>query len=159
MSPGQPRAAVARAIENLVARRLGRLFVPLAALLVFGAVWAFLAPPAERTVPLVVAVAAPLAAASALAQGLRTVRRALGAPPRSWTGPLAAGGVPVWLYGLVVLGLGLRGLRDLAGPEPLSRGLPAAVLVLLAGVALRAWWRLGEVREMVALLERLPGED
>lgn len=150
---------VAGVVQTLVARRLGRLLAPLGALLLFGAGWALLAGPEGRTVPLVVAVAAPLAAASAVAYGLRTVRRALATPPSAWTGALSAGGAPVWLYGLTVLGLGLRGLAALPGPDRWRTGLPALVLVVLGGLVLRGWWRLGEVRGMVAVLGRLPGDD
>lgn len=124
-----------------------------------GGVRAVLADPDGRGLFLGVAAGALLAAASALAHGLRTVRRALGGSPRPWTGPLAAGGVPIWVYGLFVLAVGLRGLAILPAEGRLGAAAWAGITSVLGALVLRAWWRVGEVGKMVGVLGDLPGDD
>lgn len=136
-----------------MARRLGRAFLPLAALFLVGTLLLVLR---GGTAAAVVMVGAPVAAGAALAHGLRTARQAGGGATRSWTALVSAGGAPCWIYALIVLGLGLRWLV----PEPWSwSGFGVGFLhTLLALWLLKAWWQLSEVRGMVDVLGHLPGE-
>lgn len=162
--PVAPRQAVASAIQNLVAARLGRGFVPAALLFLVGLVE--LAAPLRGDVPagptsthaLALAGGAVVSAAAMLAHGLRVVQEAFGRPARFWMRLARWGSGAPLLYGLYVLGW--RGLRQLAlggGLAGLGLGIGFAVL---GSWILRSWMRVVEVEQLARVMTLgLQGEE
>ena len=133
---------VRSAIQDLVAARLGRGFVPLAGLFAAGVVGAFGAGEGA----LVIAGGAVLSAASMLAYGLTVVdatTRPVGTGRKATA--LASSFVPS-IYGIFILGWpGLQGLASAAS----VLGLSIATLYVVLGVwVLRSWLRVVEVRRL-----------
>ncbi len=129
-----------RAVQELTAARLGRGFLPLAALFVWGLVQVLFAP--MQVGAWVLVVGAPCTAGIMLGHGLRGVKRAFGRPEAWWMALLGPAALLPPVFGLYVACW--RGLRTVAGG-----GLEAAVvgLVMTAlGVwALRSWLKVLEV--------------
>jgi len=147
--PVAPRTAVATAIQNLVAARLGRGFLPAGAIFLTGLVELGTGGLGDRG-GWVLAVGALASAGAMLAYGLRIVQEAFGRRPRLWMVPARWGSVLPLLFGLYVLGW--RGLRQLALGEGAS-GL--FVGIVFAGVGtwiLRAWMRVVEVEQLARLM-------
>ncbi|MDH3272318.1 MAG: hypothetical protein OEN56_13345 [Gemmatimonadota bacterium] len=139
-------ALVANAIQDLVAARLGRGFVPLALLFGVGAVDVLRAAPGGW----LLAGGALFASGAMLACGLRIVQRSLSRPDRPWMEFAMLTSVVPPVYALYVLGW--RGLRALA--EGLSSvGVLVAVLHVLVGVwLLRSWMRVVEIERLVEVM-------
>lgn len=151
--PSDPARAVADAIQNLVAARLGRGFFPLAVLFALG--MAELVAGAEHR-PLL-ALGAVLTSGAMLAYGLRTAQRALGKPERAWMSMAAVGGIVPPLYGTYVLAW--RGLRAVAtGHTAVALGL-GALHVALGVWVLRSWTRVAEVERLARIMTLNLEED
>ncbi len=144
-----PRQAVASAIQDLVAARLARGFLPVAVLFLAGLaelVWRGWDELAAWLLP----GGALVAAAAMLAHGLRVVQEAFGRPRRVWMSLAAWASVLPLGYGLWVLGWwGLRRLAMGGGLAGLATG------ILFAGLGtwvLRAWMRLVEAGQLARLM-------
>ena len=150
-TPSNPREAVNAAIQNLVASRLGRGFVPLGLLFAWGVGAMFFGG----------GVALPggavAAAAAMLAYGLRIVQRAFGRPKRPWMSLALAFSVVPPLYSIYVLGwLGLRGFTMGFG---LSTILSATLSTALGVWALRSWMKVVEIERLAQIMTmNLDGE-
>jgi hypothetical protein len=138
---------VAQAVQDLVAARLGRGFVPLAILFAVG-----LAEQIVRgglRVPLL-SVGALGAAAAMLAYGLRISQRAFARPHRAWMSWAMLGSLVPPFFAVYVLGW--RGLRQLAageGPGGLGVGIAFAVL---GTWAMRGWMKVVEVERLAQVM-------
>lgn len=148
-----PRAVVQNAVQNLMAARLGRAFVPLGVAflihfgrLVFrvpGSTWAALG-----------AVAAGLAT---LAYGLRVVQRALERPERLWMSFAMATSVIPPAFALYLLGW--EGFRRLS---PGAGGLTLVVAILHVGLGvwvLRTWMKVVEIERLARVMLMNPYQD
>lgn len=141
-----PHSVVAGAIQDLVATRLARGFLPLAGLFAAGLVGLVGAAPQG----LATAAGALATGAAMLSYGLSTVRGALGRPRRAWQTAAGVGSVVPTLYGLYVLGW--LGLRPLARPTD-ALGVAIATLYVALGVwVLRSWMRVVEVRRLARVM-------
>ncbi|MGB0542360.1 MAG: hypothetical protein ACPGPI_01490 [Longimicrobiales bacterium] len=150
--PMDPREAVNSAIQNLVASRLGRGFIPLGLLFVWGSVAMF------RGGELLVPAGAVLSGATMLCYGLRIVQQAFGRPERSWMVLASVGGVIPPIFSLYVFGwLGLRGFT--LGPAA-STMLSATLNTVLGVRTLRSWMRVVEIEELARIMTgNLDGEE
>lgn len=146
-----PRVAINAAIQNLVASRLGRGFVPLGLLFAWGVV-SFLSGGG-----LGVALGALASTAAMLAYGLRIVQRAYGRPDRPWMALASAASVIPPVFAVYVLGwLGLRGMT--AGLAWSTTG-PAILGTLLGVWALRGWMKVVEIERLARIMTmNLDGE-
>jgi hypothetical protein len=151
--PKDPARAVGDAIQNLVAVRLGRGFLPLALLFALGMV--HLVVGSEDG--LVVALGAVLTSGAMLAYGLRTAQRALGRPEKGWMMAATVGGIVPPLYGMYVLAW--RGLRAVAvGGTAAAFGV--GVLHVALGVwVLRSWMRVVEIERLARVMTWNPDQD
>jgi hypothetical protein len=149
-----PRQAVAAAIQDLVAARLARGFVPAALLFSLGLVElgvpALVGASPEGSGALLLAFGALASAGVMLAHGLRVVQEAFGRPQRAWmTLARWIGALPL-AYGLYVLAW--RGLRQLAmggGRAGLGLGI---VFAVLGTWVLRSGLRVVEVEGLARLM-------
>lgn len=142
-----PRQVVATAVQNLVAARLGRGFLPLALIFVIGVVEFFTA---SSQVSLALPLGAIGAASAMLAYGLRISQRAFARPHRTWMSLAMLGSVVPPLFALYVLGW--RGLRQLAaggGASGLGIGIAFAVL---GTWAMRSWMKVVEVERLAQVM-------
>lgn len=131
------RLAVGRGIQNLMAARLGRAFIPLTFLFGWGAVIL------QRGGAAWVVLGALITSATMMAHGLRTVQLALGRPRRAWmTATVGAALVPP-IYGVFVLGW--KGFRSLATASDWGSLLPAILFVVLGGWVLYCWMKIVEI--------------
>lgn len=146
--PDRPdlRSVVAGGIQNLVAARLGRGFIPLAGLFVAGVV---------RVVGSVnggwiLALGAVASAGALLAYGLALVQDVLARSHRPWRHVARAGAAVPAIFGAYVLGWrGLRGLAAAGG----ALDFGTAILYVVLGVwVLRAWLRMVEVRRLAKVM-------
>lgn len=150
-TPPDPREAVNAAIQNLMASRLGRGFVPLGLLFVWGVGSMFLG--GGVTLP----GGAVAAAAAMLAYGLRIVQRAFGRPDRLWMTLASVGSVIPPLFSVYVLGwLGLRGFTMGFG---LSTFASATLSTALGVWSLQSWMKVVEIERLARLMTlNLDGE-
>ena len=138
---------VATAVQDLVAARLGRSFVPLAVLFVVGIVERFASSDGEA---LVLCSGAVGAACAMLAYGLRTAQRAFARPPRAWMAWVTVGSLVPPAFALYVLAW--RGLRQLAtGGDASGFGVGIAFAVLGTWV-MRTWMRVVEVERLAQVM-------
>ena len=151
-----PRQAVASAVQNLVAMRLGRGFVPagllfLAGLVELGASLLRVgAAGAGDTGAVVLAGGAIVSAAALLAHGQRLVQESFGRPRRPWMTLARWGtGVPL-VYGVYVLGW--RGLRELAMGDGMAGLALGIVFAVLGTWLLRSWMRVVEVERLARVM-------
>lgn len=141
------RTAIADAIQNLMAARLGRSFRPLALLCVVGAVGILGGP--GPGLPL--ALGAILASAEMLGYGLRIVQSALGRPKRLWMYLASwASLFPALFGGGYVFGwLGLRGLTV----TPFGVGWLGPILFVVSGVwVVRSWMQVAEIERLAKVM-------
>ena len=140
-----PRAAVADAIQNLMAARLGRGFVPLALLFAWGLVGLL-----QGSNRLWIAGGAVASAIAMLAYGLRIVQKAIGRPPKAWMRVAILGSVVPPAYGLCVLGWdGLRALSRASG----AWSVLSAILHFGLGVwVLRSWMKVVEIERLAQVM-------
>lgn len=140
---GPEVATVVRsAIQNLVAARLGRGFVPLAGLFAAGVVGAY----GAREGALAMAGGAVLSAASMLTYGLTVVDGTAGPVSTLRKATALASSVVPPVYGIFILGW--PGLQGLASATSVL-GLSIATLYVVLGVwVLRSWLRVVEVRRL-----------
>jgi len=141
--------AVAAALHELMAARLGRGFVPLALLFAWGAADLL------RGEGAWVALGAVLTAGTMLAYGLRIVRRALGRQHDVWMAAASVGSLIPAAYALYLLGwLGLRALV----PPGDTGAVVSAILYVGAGVwVLRCWMNVVEIERLAQVMA--PGPD
>lgn len=141
-----PRAVVAGGIQNLLATRLGRGFIPLAGLFVAGVVRVMASAPGGW----LVALGALASGGALLAFGLAVVQDVLARPRRTWRYVARAGAVVPAIFGAYVLGW--RGLRGLAGSGG-ALDFGTAILYVVLGVwVLRAWLRVVEIRRLARVM-------
>ncbi|MBT8489054.1 MAG: hypothetical protein KJO65_09560 [Gemmatimonadetes bacterium] len=149
-------AVVRTAIQDLVAQRLGRGFVPLVGLFSAGLLGLFSSRPAA--VP--VAVGAVASAACMLAYGLAIVDSTSGrlAGVRGIL-VLGCSAVPP-LYGVFIVGW--PGLRGFAAGDGVIEVTVATLYVLLGVWVLRSWLRVAEVRRLARAMvspHDVPGDS
>jgi hypothetical protein len=140
---------VGTAIQNLMAARLGRAFLSVAAVGLVGLGRALLeTPPVGDAWAL--AAGALATAAAMLAYGQRVVQRALGRTARPWMGAALVGSLVPPVYGVYVVGWhGLRGIAEGGGG---GAGLHA-ILLTGAGVwVLRSWMRIVEIERLAGVM-------
>lgn len=139
--------AVVDAIQNLVAARLGRAFLPAALLFAWGAVDGL------RGGEAAVAPGALLTSAAMLAYGLRTVQRVL-RQEHAWMPVAAVGAVVPPMYGIWIVGwLGLRAVATGSGLAAVA----SSILYVALGVwLLRCWLKLLEVERLAQVMAPNP---
>lgn len=138
---------VATAVQNLVAARLGRGFIPLAILFVVGVGEQVLA---EGFGSPVLAVGALAAAGTMLAYGLRISQHAFDRPHRAWMSWAMAGSLVPFLFALYVLGW--RGLRQLAQGGGLAGFGVGIAFAWLGTWAMRSWMKVVEVERLAKVM-------
>lgn len=150
----EPHQIVGEAIQNLAAKRLGRGFLPLGALLLLGL--GTLVTTGGRAA-FALAVGAPVSAGAMLAFAQRVVRRAFGHPWERWMAWAAVAGLTPLGYGLWVMAwLGLRGLARAGG---ITDVLMAVVCAGLGVWTLRSWMRIVELQRLAEVMSvAAPGE-
>lgn len=142
-----PRQVVATAVQDLVATRLGRGFLPLAILFVIGVGEQVLA---DGFGSPVLAAGSLAAAATMLAYGLRISQRAFARPHRAWMSCAMAGSLVPFAFSLYVLGW--RGLRQLAlGGGAAGFGVGIA-FAWLGTWAMRSWMKVVEVERLAKVM-------
>lgn len=138
-----PAQVVGPVIQDLAAARLGRAFVPLVLLVLFGLGGILRGGGAEA---FLLAVGGPVSAGAMLAFGMRVAHAAFGRPRRPWMAWAAVAGVLPPTYGIWVLAwLGLRRLAAGGGAPNLLVGL---VLASLGFWVLRSWLRIVELQRL-----------
>ena len=147
--PLAPRQAVAGAIQDLAAARLGRGFLPMGVLLLVGLVELGTRGPGDGSA-LLLASGALASAGAMLAHGLRVVQESFGRPPRLWMTLARWVTMLPLLFGLYVLGW--RGLRQLAVGEGLASLALGIVFAVMGSWVLRAWMRVVEVEQLARLM-------
>ncbi len=143
---GDPTRAIRDAIQNSMAARLGRGFVPLGFLFIWGVVGMIRGRPGAD----VLAFGAVATSVIMLGYGLRIVRRAFGHDSKLWMKGVALLSVVPPLYSLYLLvWMGLRTLSASAGVG----GFVAATLNVTLGVwVLRSWMNVVEVERLAQVM-------
>ncbi|MFQ5535935.1 MAG: hypothetical protein ACE5GJ_00660 [Gemmatimonadota bacterium] len=146
--------AVGRAIQDLMAVRLGRGFIPLGLIALVAALrWLLFGAAAGGAVILM--AGAILSAIAMLSFGLEVVQRAFRRSQRPWMTLAAVGSVVPPLFGVYVAGW--SGLRVVAlGAGVVDRGM-AAVLTLLGLWTLRRWLQVVEVKGLATAMDGIGG--
>ena len=135
---------IGRAIQTIMAARLGRGFVPIGILFAVGVVQF------AQGAGLVVGVGAVLTSAAMLAYGLRIVQNAFGRPTRWWMSVAVGGSIIPPLFSVYVIGW--EGLRRLAPGGGLA-GIAVAIILAGLGVwVLRSWMRVVEVERLARVM-------
>ena len=147
-APG-PRQAVASAIQDLVAVRLGRGFAPLALLLLAGLLELGIGGLADRG-GLLLSAGSLVAGGTMLAHGLGVVQEAFGRRRRPWMVAAKWGSFVPLLFGLYVLGW--RGLRQLAALEGLASAGLGILFAVIGTWLLRSWTRVVEVERLARFM-------
>jgi hypothetical protein len=151
--PVPPRQAVASAIQDLIAARLARGFVPAA--LLFAAGVARLVAPLPLGGPvnsggLALSAGALLSAGAMLAHGQRVVQESFGRPHMPWMSVARWGSAVPVLYGLYVLAWwGLRGVARGGGLAGAALGI---VFAVMGTWLLRSWMRVVEVERLARVM-------
>ena len=140
-----PQQAIGQAIQRITAARLGRGFLPLAALAVMGVVELGVAGLDSRSGWILVAGSAATAAAM-LAFGIRNVQLAFGRPLRAWMRAAMLASLVPPLFGFYVFAW--RGLREVALGDGTTMRLAGVLLTALGLWALRSWMKLVEVQNL-----------
>jgi hypothetical protein len=152
-------ATVARAIQRLTARHVGRGFVPLGLLAVLGVTHGLLRG-FRGAVAVIVFFGALASAAIMLAYGVQSVRRVLGRPPGAWA-PLfwVASFVP-YAYGIyVAFWLGFRRFSMTGFSMPTWELVSSSAFVVLGLLCVRAQWKLSEVHLLAQEMSGLAGSQ
>lgn len=165
-SPVEPdddtRAAVADVVQRMVAARLGRAFLPLAPIFLFGAVQMVRIGPLESDYA-VLALGSLAAAGAMLLYGNGAVHRALGPSRRTEARLAIVAGIVPYVFALYVLAF--RSFEPVA--EALGGGLeggigPVVLAVLFGLVSGRLLWHLSRLTELHRLARTMvvpaPGE-
>ena len=148
-SPGPPRHVIGKAIEDIVAARLGRGFVPLGLLGVVAVGEILAAEGGERPGWLLLG-GAVASGVVMLAYGLRIVQKAFGHPRTFWAGAAMIGSPLPLVFSIYVFGV--RGLRALASGGGLA-SIALAILFTAVGVwVLRSWMRVVEVERLARVM-------
>jgi hypothetical protein len=142
-----PRHVVATAVQELVAARLGRGFVPLAILLVVGAAQGLFA---SGEGDLLLPLGAVGAGCAMLAYGLRISQRAFALPHRAWMSWAMLGSLVPPLFALYVLGW--RGLRQLATGRGLGEFGIGIAFAVLGTWTMRSWMKVVEVERLARVM-------
>ena len=143
------RQVVGAAIQNLIAVRLGRGFLPVAAVGCVGVAEVLFGTP-PRAHGWALGLGALATAAAMLGYGLRIVQRAFGRPARWWMGAALVGSLVPPVFGVYVLGW--QGLRRLAEGGS-AAAMVLAILLTGAGVwLLRSWMRIVEVERLAGVM-------
>lgn len=144
--PPHVRSVVADAIQELMASRLGRGFIPLA--LLFGVGGAGFV--RSSGTGLSTALGAVGASAAMLVYGLRVVQRTADRSHRPWMSLAMLASVVPPVYAVYVLGwIGLRGLTSGHG----AGGVVTAILHVALGVwVLRAWMSIVELERLARIM-------
>lgn len=143
-SSPEARRAIGDAIQKLMAARLGRAFVPLGVLFVWG-----LGSVASGGAPWMAGGAIATGAAM-LAYGLRIVQKSMARPHRWWMSVAMATSFVPPFYAIFLIGW--NGLRSLTlGFSPVGWALAAASVV--AGIwVLRVWMRVVEIERLARIM-------
>ena len=145
-----PQRAVGVAIQNLTAARLGRGFVPLGVLFLWGVaglVGGGAGPEAWTFV-----FGAVGAGGAGLAYGLRNVQLTFGNPRRPWMAVARVGGVIPPALGLYLFAW--TGLRVVAMWTSAGAGMGGVASSLLGMWVLRNWWKLLEIESLAQHMTR-----
>ncbi|MGD8729560.1 MAG: hypothetical protein PVF90_07630 [Gemmatimonadota bacterium] len=141
------RQVVATAVQDLVATRLGRGFVPLAVLFLVGIAEQFLGDGFHAPV---ISLGALGAAVTMLAYGLRISQRAFDRPHRAWMSWAMVGSVVPPLFALYVLAW--RGLRVIAGGGGATAVAVGIAFAAMGAWAMRAWMKVVEVERLAQVM-------
>lgn len=141
------RRVVAAAVQDLVAKRLGRGFVPLGVLFVVGVIQRLAASGGGA---LWLSAGALATGAAMLAYGLRISQRAFGKPHRVWMSLAALGGLVPLAFGLYVLGW--LGLRRMATGEGLSAVGIGIAFAAMGTWVMRSWMKVVEVERLARVM-------
>ena len=150
-----PQLAVATRIQDLVATRLGRGFVPLGLLFGAGVVQLFMAGLTSAEA-LTLTLGAAAAASAMLAYGQRIVRQTFRRPHRVWMSVAVWGSLVPPAFAVYVLGW--RGLRLLAaGSLP---GFGAGLAFAALGTwCMRSWMKVVEIDRLARIMSVGLDED
>ncbi len=140
-----PQQLIGKAIQDLVAARLGRGFLPLV-ILGLGGVAQLVTGPIAGLDGLRLVIGAAAAGGTMLAYGLRIVQKAFGRVDKLWMSGALLGSLVPPLFALYVFGwLGLRGLVRGGG----GSGIILAILFIAMGVwVLRSWMSVVEMERL-----------
>jgi len=142
-----PRQAVATAVQDLVAKRLGRGFVPLAVLFAVGIVQRLVAS-SGGALPL--SGGALVAGCAMLAYGLRISQNAFGRPHRPWMSAAMLGSLVPPIFALYVLAW--RGLRQMAVGDGLSDVGVGIAFAAVGTWVMRSWMKVVEVERLARVM-------
>jgi hypothetical protein len=156
MDPTSPEQAIGQAIQRITAARLGRGFLPLAALAMTGAVRLFAGEVAVRE-GWVLLLGAIATAAAMLAFGLRNVQLSFGRPFRPWMSAAMIGSIVPPLFTLYVFGW--LGLREVAVGDGAAMRLLGLGMVVVGLWALRSWMKVVEVQNLSRAMTMDTGYD
>jgi len=139
----ETRRVVATAVQDLVAKRLGRGFVPFVVGVVQrlvtsgdGALW--------------LSAGALATTVAMLGYGLRISQRAFGRPHRAWMSLAMLGSLVPLVFGLYVLGwLGLRRMATGEGLTAIGFGIAFAAM---GSWVMRAWMKVVEVERLAQVM-------
>lgn len=141
------RRVVATAVQDLVAKRLGRGFLPLGVLFVVGVVQRLVA---SGDGALWLSGGALATAGAMLAYGLRISQRAFGHPHRGWMSLAMLGSLVPLVFGLYVLGwLGLRRMATGEGLAAIGVGIAFAAM---GSWVMRSWMKVVEVERLARVM-------
>jgi hypothetical protein len=143
----EARRVVAAAVQDLVAKRLGRGFVPLGVLFVIGVVQRLVAPGGGA---LWLSAGALATAGAMLAYGLRISQRAFDRPHRVWMSLAMLGSLVPLAFGLYVLGW--LGLRRMALGEGLSAIGVGIAFAAMGTWVMRSWMKVVEVERLAQVM-------
>jgi len=141
----EPVRAVEGAIQNLMAARLGRAFVPLGVVFIVGLLRVLLTPSADAWVP----IGAVLSVLATLGYGLRVVQLALSRPSRAWMTLAQLGSLIPLGYALYLLGW--EGLR-LLSLSSLPQFANATLHAVLGVWVLRSWMKVVEIERLARIM-------
>ena len=151
--PVDPRVAVRGAVQNLMAARLGRAFVPLVVAFAVHFGRMILRVPEA----LWIALAAVVAGLATLAYGLRVVQRALDRPNRAWMSLAMVTSVIPPIFALYLLAW--EGLRRFA-PGATAVTIVVATFHIVLGVwVLRTWMKVVEIERLARIMLMNPYQD
>jgi hypothetical protein len=145
VGPPSGAATVARVVQQLTAKHVGRGLIPLGFLAALGVVQGALRG-FRGTVAVIVFFGALASAAIMLAYGVQAVRRVLGRPPGAWA-PLfwVASFVPYGYGVYVAFWLGFRRFSTTGFSMPAWELISSTAFVILGLLCVRAQWKLSEV--------------
>jgi hypothetical protein len=143
----EARRVVATAVQDLVAKRLGRGFVPLGVLFIVGVAQRLAASGGGA---LWLSAGALATAGAMLAYGLRISQRAFGKPHTAWMSLAMLGSLVPLVFGLYVLGwLGLRRMATGEGLTAIGVGIAFAAM---GSWVMRSWMKVVEVERLAQVM-------